>query len=119
MRCETLQGRKKEPLRRFAIGGKTTCIMENPKRHGWNDVIVRYLDHIVQIDITHDAPAEHRGRYSNLVNLLGFEETNQGMPLAKRPGYHEAIQAITEVFVVQKKQTNAVGKKDQDIMKRY
>ena len=34
---------------------------------------------------------------STTVNLRGIEETNQGMPLAKRPAYAEAILAITEV----------------------
>ena len=29
---------------------------------GWNDASVRYLDHIVQIDTSHEAPAEQRGR---------------------------------------------------------
>ena len=64
---------------------------------GWNDEFVRYLDHIVQIDISHDAPAETKGRYCNLVNLRGIEENMQGMPLEKRPGFREAKIAITEV----------------------
>ena len=44
------------------------------KAIGWNDELARYLDHIEQIDISHDAPAEQRGRYSNLANLRGIEE---------------------------------------------
>ena len=76
MRCELPHGRKTEPLRTFGIDGKT--FLEHtyiPKEAiGWNDAFVRYLDHIVQIDISHEAPAEQRGRYSNLVYLRGMEE---------------------------------------------
>ena len=36
---------------------------KSPKKAiGWNDAFVRYLDHIVHIDISHAAPAEHPGR---------------------------------------------------------
>ena len=46
-----------------------------PKAIGWNDEFARYLDHTVQIDISHDAPAEQRGRYSNSVNLRVWRKT--------------------------------------------
>ena len=65
---------------------------------GWNDVLVRYLEQIVQIDISHEALAEQRGRYNNLVHPRGFEESLQGMPLIKWPGYQEAKLATTEVW---------------------
>ena len=58
---------------------------------------LRHLDHIVQIDISHDAPAEQRGRYSHSVKLRGIEENMQGMPLEKRPGFRAAKIAITEI----------------------
>ena len=41
---------------------------------GWNDELVRYLDHIVQIDISHDAPAEQRGRHSYFGESTWFWE---------------------------------------------
>ena len=44
---------------------------KSQKATGWNDAFVRYLDYVVQIDITHEAPAEQRGRYNNLVYLHG------------------------------------------------
>ena len=53
------------------------------KAISWNDAFARYLDHIVQIDISNEAPAEQRSRYNNLVSLRGFEENLQGMPLIK------------------------------------
>ena len=31
---------------------------KSQKAIGWNDAFVRFLDHIVQIDISHEAPAE-------------------------------------------------------------
>ena len=55
------------------------------------------LDHIVQIDLSHDAPAEARGRYGNLVNPRGMKANMQGKPLETRPGFREAKIAITEV----------------------
>ena len=66
------------------------CVENPPKTTGWNDASARYLDHIVQIDISHEAPAEQRGRNNNLVYLRGREESLQGMPLIARPGYQEA-----------------------------
>ena len=63
---------------------------EKKKAIDWNDAFVRYLDHIAQIDTSHEAPAEQRGRNNNLVFLRGIEESLQGMPLIKRPGYQEA-----------------------------
>ena len=59
---------------------------KSQKAIGWHDEFVRYLDRIVQIDISHDAPAEQRGRCINLVTLRGIEENMQGMPLIQRPG---------------------------------
>ena len=50
---------------------------------GWKDAFVRYLEHIVQIGISHEAPAEQRGRFHNLVHPRGKEESLQGMPLIK------------------------------------
>ena len=47
---------------------------KHSKAIGWTDAFVRYLDHIVQIDISHEAPAEQRCRYSNLVYLRGMEQ---------------------------------------------
>ena len=73
------------------------CRKKKPKTTGWNDASVRYLDHIVQIDISHEAPAEQRGRYNNPAYLRGMEESLQGMPLIRRPGYQKAKWAITEV----------------------
>ena len=83
----------------FGIEGKTIWITEKSQEAiGWNDAFARYLEHIVQIDISHEAPAEQRGRYNNLVHLRGIQESLQGMPLIKWPGYHEAKLAITEVW---------------------
>ena len=73
MRSELLQGRKTEPLRVFGINGKTIWNIENLKKP-LVGTIVRYLDHIVQIDTSHEAPAEKRGRYNNLVYLRGIEK---------------------------------------------
>ena len=51
---------------------------------------------------------EQRGRNNNLVNLRGFEESMQGMPLIKRPEHHEAILAITEVQRQSRREMNIV-----------
>ena len=63
MRSELPQGRKTEPLPKFGIDGKTVWKYGNSQKTiGWNDELARYLDHIVQIDVSHDAPAEQRGQ---------------------------------------------------------
>ena len=109
LRCELLQGRKDRIFANIWDRWENHLqYRKSQKDIVWNDEFVRNLDHIVQIDITHEAPAEQRGRYSNLVNLHGKEETNQGMPLAKRPGYHEAILAITEVQRQVRREMNIV-----------
>ena len=61
-----------------------------------------------QIDISHEAHAEQRGRYNNLVCPRGIEENLQGMPSTKRPGYHEAILAITEAQRQSRREMNIV-----------
>ena len=98
MRSELLQGKKDGTFANIWDQWENDMeIRKSQKAIGWNDEFVRYLDHIVQIDISHDAPAEQRGRYSNLVNRRGIEANMQGMPFIKRPVYKEAKIAITEV----------------------
>ena len=77
--------------------GKRCRILSIQEAIGWTDAFVRYLDHIVQIDISHEAPAEERCRYNNLVYLRGIGEDLQGPPLIKRPGYQEAKCALAEI----------------------
>ena len=45
---------------------------------------------------------------SYVVNLRGIDENLQGMPLMKRPGYHEAILALTEVQRQSRREMNIV-----------
>ena len=109
MRCELLQGRRTEPLRIFGIDGKNDLdYSKSQEAIGWNDAFARYLEYIVQIDISHEAPAEQRGRFHNLIHLRGFEESLQGMPLIKWPGYHETKLAITEVWWPSGREMNIV-----------
>ena len=56
----------------FGINGKT---VENKKtQHDicWMCAFVRYLDHIVQIDISCEVPAEQRNKHNNLVYRRGI-----------------------------------------------
>ena len=64
---------------------------------GWSDAWVRYLDHIAQIDISHTASQEQRGRCHNLIYPRGMDEDRQAPPLSTRPGYHEAKTALVEM----------------------
>ena len=51
----------------------------------WSDAWVTYLDHIAQIEISHTASNQKRGRYHNLISLRGMDEDRQAPPLSKRP----------------------------------
>ena len=119
MPCELLQARKKtEPLRIFGIDGKTIWNIENhQKATGCSDALVRYLDYVVQIDISHEAPAEQRRRYNNLVYLCAFEDNLQGMPLIKWPGYREAVSAITDFKRQSRRELNMIHISTKDWMR--
>ena len=62
---------------------------ETHMTHGWTDALVRYLDRIAKIDISHIATAEQRGRSQNLLDLWAFGEDLNGPPSASRLGYQE------------------------------
>ena len=64
---------------------------------GWSDAWVRYLDHIAQIDISHNATQEQRIRYHNLVYLRSVDEDRQAPQLGTSLGYCEAKHALVAV----------------------
>ena len=93
-----VQERTTELIRRSGIDGKMMRLTESPKRDiGWSDACVRHLDHIAQIDISHTASHEQRGRYHNLIYLRGMDEDRQAPPLSTRSGYQEAKTALVEM----------------------
>ena len=61
--------------------------------HDWSDAWVRYLDHIVQFDISHKAPHEQRGRHKNLFYLRSVDKNKQSTLRPQRPGYQDAKKA--------------------------
>ena len=75
---------------------------------GWSDAWVRYLDHIEQIDISHNAPHEQRGRYHNLIYLRSMDEDRQAPPLSTRPGHEEAKTALAELQKRSRQDINVV-----------
>ena len=70
---------------------------ESQVASGWLDAWVRYLYHIAQIDISHNATQEQRFRYHNLVYLRRFDEDRQAPQLGTRLGYCEAKHALVAV----------------------
>ena len=64
---------------------------------GWSDAWARYLENIAQIDISHEATPEQRGRYHNLIYPRGVGEDRQVSPLSTRPRYQEAMTAKVEM----------------------
>ena len=64
---------------------------------GWSDAWVRYLDHIEQIDISHEATPEQRCRYHHLICVRSVNEDRQAPPSSTRPGYQEAKTALVEM----------------------
>ena len=64
---------------------------------GWSAAWVRYLDHIAQMDISHAASHEQRGRYHNLMYLRSMDEDTQAPRLSTRPGYREVKTALVEM----------------------
>ena len=65
--------------------------------HDWSDARVRYLDHIAQYDISHNAPQWQRERYVNLIHLRSLDSNKQGEPLWKRPGYQQAKRELANL----------------------
>ena len=65
--------------------GKRSSVQEIPNSH-WLErwVCSTYFDHIVQIDISHGAPAEQRCRHNYLVNLRGDVECNARHAIGKK-----------------------------------
>ena len=64
---------------------------------GWSDAWVRYLDHIAQIDYSHNAPHEQRSINLNLIYLRYVDEDRQATPLSRRPRFEEAKTARTTI----------------------
>ena len=56
----------------------------------WSDAWVRYLDHIVQFSIHHNATQQQRESTINVLYLRSVDENRQAPPLSQRPGYWEA-----------------------------
>ena len=48
--------------------------------HNWSDAWVRYLDHIAQFDMSHNAPYWQGERYVNLIHLRGLDSNKQAGP---------------------------------------
>ena len=44
--------------------------------HNWSDAWVRYLDHIAQFDMSHNAPSWQRERHVNLIHLRSLTRTS-------------------------------------------
>ena len=55
--------------------------------HGWTEEYHKYLDHISQIDIGHEAPYKQRPRYESTVYVRGVDSNKQAGPLCQRPDY--------------------------------
>ena len=84
IRCELPQGRKTELFVNVWDPWETIWNIENPKKPLVGTMcLYQYLDHIVQINTSHEALAEQRDSFCNLVYLRVIEKNLQGMPLKK------------------------------------
>ena len=63
----------------------------------WSDAWVRYLDHIVKLDISHTAPHLQRNKYNNRLYLRSVDEDKQAPPPQQRPGYQDAKKALVDL----------------------
>ena len=81
---------------------------------GWSDAFARCLDHIAQVDLSHTASHEQRGRYHNLIYLRGVDEDRQAPPLSERPGYNEAKAALVEMQKQSRQDVNIVHSPTKD-----
>ena len=63
---------------------------QSQRADNWSDAWVRYLHHIVQFSIFHNAPQQQRERRMHILYLCSADENRQAPPLSQRPGYWEA-----------------------------
>ena len=68
---------------------------KSPLAHNWSDAWVRYLDHVVHINIYHNATQPQRERAVNLLHLRSVGENEQAPLLWQRPGYREAKKDVS------------------------
>ena len=61
-------------------GNVTKPTVNSQLSHNWSDAWVRYLDHIAQFDMSHNAPYCQRERYVNLIHLRGLDSNKQAGP---------------------------------------
>ena len=62
--------------------------------HNWSDAWIRYLNHIVQCSIYHNAPQQQRERNIHRLYFRSVDENRQAPPLSQRRGYQEAKDKI-------------------------
>ena len=62
--------------------------------HNWSDGWVRYMDHVVQFSIYHDAPQHERERNMHVLYLLSVDDNQQAPPLSQRPRYRQAKEQL-------------------------
>ena len=67
---------------------------QSPLVHNWSDAWVRYLDHVVQFSIFHDAPQQQRERNMHILYLRSVDDNKQAPPLSQRRGYQEAKEQL-------------------------
>ena len=92
---EALQ-KASEDLRQSGTDGKIDAAYRQPQLvHNWSDVWVRYLDHIVQFSIVHNAPQQQRERIMQKNDVRSVDENEQAPPLSLRPGYREAKEQLS------------------------
>ena len=65
--------------------------------HNSSDAWVRYLDHVTQFDISHNAPQWQRERYANSTHLRSLDSNKQAGPFWKRQGYQEAKRELANL----------------------
>ena len=53
--------------------------------HGWTETWVKYLDHISEIGISHNALFRQRQRYESTLYMRGVDSNKQAGPLCQRP----------------------------------
>ena len=62
--------------------------------HYWSDAWIRYLNHVVQCSIYHNAPQQQRERNIHRLYFRSVDENRQAPPLSQRRGYQEAKDKI-------------------------
>ena len=82
----------------FLTASKGTKLFHESRLvHGWIEAWCRYLDYVVNIDISHQAPPEQRSRYTEL-NHFGYDSEEFNTKTMKaRPEYKMAASAIRSV----------------------